>query len=253
MIRTKKKSMIKLGLVLESPVSWPLPDNVKSVFSGRQGGVSLPPYDSFNLGDHVGDDDHAVTQNRALLLDALNGAESIQWLSQVHGNCVVEAGDGSQVLTADAVTTIKAGVVCAVLTADCLPVLFCDNEGKRVAAAHAGWRGLADGILLNTLKCFDDPSKVSAYLAPAIGPTAFEVGPEVRDAFAWAGDDCFTAGQGDRLYADIFKLARLQLESAGIGAVYGGGVCTASAPEQYFSFRRDGVTGRQVSVIWKTC
>jgi copper oxidase (laccase) domain-containing protein len=237
MIRTKKKSMIKLGLALESPLSWPLPDNVKSVFSGRQGGVSLPPYDSFNLGDHVGDDDHAVTQNRALLLDALNGAESIQWLSQVHGNCVVEAGDGSQVLTADAVTTIKAGVVCAVLTADCLPVLFCDNEGKRVAAAHAGWRGLADGILLNTLKCFDDPSK----------------GPEVRDAFAWAGDDCFTAGQGDRLYADIFKLARLQLESAGIGAVYGGGVCTASAPEQYFSFRRDGVTGRQVSVIWKTC
>ena len=242
--------MIKFGLALESPVSWPLPDNVKSVFSGRQGGVSLPPYDSFNLGDHVGDDDHAVTQNRALLLDALNGAESIQWLSQVHGNCVVEAGDGSQVLTADAVTTIKAGVVCAVLTADCLPVLFCDNEGKRVAAAHAGWRGLADGILLNTLKCFDDPSKVSAYLAPAIGPTAFEVGPEVRDAFAWAGDDCFTAGQGDRLYADIFKLARQQLNDAGIGSVHGGGVCTFFAQERFFSFRREGITGRQVSLIW---
>lgn len=242
--------MTKSCLALESPLDWPLPAHVSSGFSGRQGGVSLPPYDRFNLGDHVGDDARAVAQNRALLLDALNGAESIQWLTQVHGNRVVEAGNGSQVLTADAVTTTKAGVVCAVLTADCLPVLFCDNEGKRVAAAHAGWRGLADGILLNTLKCFEDPSKVSAYLAPAIGPMAFEVGPEVRNAFAWAGDDCFTAGQGDRLYADIFKLARQQLNDAGIGSVHGGGVCTVSAPERFFSFRRDGVTGRQVSLIW---
>lgn len=244
--------MIKPGLALESSLRWPLPDNVKSTFSGRQGGVSLAPYDSFNLGDHVGDSPASVAHNRSLLLDALPGANCIQWLNQVHGSDVVEARNTSQVLTADAVTTTEIGVVCAVLTADCLPVLFCDSEGKRVAAAHAGWRGLADGVLLNTLKCFDDPSKVSTYLAPAIGPTAFEVGPEVREAFAWASDDCFAPGQGDRLYADIFKLARLQLEEAGIGAVYGGGVCTVSSPEQYFSFRRDGVTGRQVSLIWKT-
>lgn len=246
--------MTKPSLALKTSLLWPLPENINSVFSGRQGGVSLSPYDSFNLGDHVGDSPEAVAQNRALLLDALPGADCIQWLNQVHGSDVVEAEarNTSQVLTADAVTTTQIGVVCAVLTADCLPVLFCDSEGKRVAAAHAGWRGLAGGVLLNTLKCFDDPSKVSAYLAPAIGPTAFEVGPEVRDAFAWASDHCFAAGQGDRLYADIFKLARQQLEAAGIGAVYGGGVCTASAPEHYFSFRRDGVTGRQVSLIWKT-
>lgn len=246
--------MTKPGLALEPPLHWPLPDNVNSVFSGRQGGVSLSPYDSFNLGDHVGDLPEAVAQNRSLLLDALPGADCIQWLNQVHGSDVVEAEarNTSQVLTADAVTTTQIGVVCAVLTADCLPVLFCDSEGKRVGAAHAGWRGLAGGVLLNTLKCFEDPSKVSAYLAPAIGPMAFEVGPEVREAFAWANDDCFAAGQGDRLYADIFKIARQQLEEAGIGAVYGGGVCTVSAPEHYFSFRRDGVTGRQVSLIWKT-
>lgn len=248
--------MIDQGTALDLNVllDWPRPDHVGSAYSGRCGGVSLPPYDRLNLGDHVGDSPAAVAQNRSLLLNALPGVDRIQWLNQVHGSDVheVDASSDCHVFTADAATTTMAGVACAVLTADCLPVLFCDADGKRVAAAHAGWRGLADGILLNTLKYFDDPSKVSAYLAPAIGPLAFEVGPEVRDAFAWAADDCFVAGHGDRLYADIFKLARQQLNDAGVGSVHGGGVCTVSSPERYFSFRRDGITGRQVSLIWKT-
>jgi len=136
------------------------------------------------------------------------------------------------------------------MTADCLPVLFCDQKGTQVAAAHAGWRGLAAGVLLETLNTFEEPSKVSAYLCPAIGPEAFEVGPEVKAAFAEAPDVCFHKGHHDRWYADLYELARWQLMQAGVGEVLGGKHCTFSEPEQYFSYRRDGVTGRQASMIW---
>ena len=153
---------------------------------------------------------------------------------------------------ADASSTTDRGIACAVTTADCLPVMFCDDAGERIAAAHAGWRGLAAGILLRTLRAFPDPQRVSAYLAPAIGPKAFEVGPEVREAFATAPEGCFRPGQGDRLFADLPGLARWQLRNAGIGSVFGGGQCTFSDSERFFSYRRDGRTGRQLSLIWKT-
>ncbi len=236
---------------------WPLPDGVHACFTGRRGGVSLPPYDSLNLGDHVGDAPEAVIANRTAVQRALSGIDRIQWLTQVHGTVVLDAdanhgaeGTESEAPVADASTSQQPGTACAVMTADCLPVLFCNSDGSRVAAAHAGWRGLADGILLETLKAFDDVSQVSAYLCPAIGPKAFEVGPDVRDAFASAPEECFKQGRGDRLFADLFGLARWQLEGAGVAQVYGGGVCTYEQSEDYFSYRRDGVTGRQVSLIW---
>jgi len=228
---------------------WPLPDGVCAFYSGRRGGVSLPPYHSFNLGDHVGDQPDAVIANRAALLKALPGADRIQWLTQVHGIDIIKA-PAEGIPEADASVTAQAGVACAVMTADCLPVLFCNTEGTQVAAAHAGWRGLASGVLIETLAQFPDPSQVTAYLAPAIGPQAFEVGPDVCEAFANAPQECFQAGEGDRWYCDLFELARWQLRSAGIRAVYGGDICTFSDPQGYFSFRRDGTTGRQVSLIW---
>ncbi len=231
---------------------WALPAGVQARYSGRAGGVSVAPYDTLNLGDHVGDNPQAVAENRARLLAQLPGCDDIQWLEQVHGIDVAEARPQAPVVCADASVSAAAGVACAVLTADCLPVLFCARDGSRVAAAHAGWRGLAGGILTETLKQFSDPGDVLVFLAPAIGPEAFEVGPEVREAFAWASDACFRAGQGDRLFADIYALAREQLQQAGVTSVMGGTECTFSQPQQYFSYRRDGVTGRQVSLIWRS-
>ncbi len=242
--------MVSLPLDLFTP-EWPLPDGVQARFSGRRGGVSAAPYDSFNLGDHVGDDPQAVAANRAALLAALPGCDQVQYLTQVHGCDLIPAGANGQP-EADASSVTDTGIACAVMTADCLPVLFCDDRGERVAAAHAGWRGLAAGVLLRTLAAFPDPQRVSAYLAPAIGPGAFEVGPDVRAAFADAPDAFFVAGQGDRLFADLAGIARWQLKHAGIAAVYGGSLCTFSDSERFFSYRRDGRTGRQISLIWKT-
>ena len=232
---------------------WALPEGVHAYYSGRRGGVSLPPYNGFNLGDHVGDLPEAVAANRATLLDALPGVSGIQWLKQVHGVEVFQATADSldRIPEADAAATTEAGIACAVMTADCLPVLFCDQSGDKVAAAHAGWRGLASGVLLNTLKEFSDASQVSAYLCPAIGFEAFEVGPEVKAAFSDAPETCFRNGERDRWYADLFELARWQLTRAGIGSVHGGGICTFEDESGYFSYRREGVTGRQVSLIWK--
>ncbi len=235
---------------------WPLPEGVQARFTGRRGGTSSAPYDSFNLSDYVGDDPQAVATNRAALLAALPGCEGVQFLTQVHGCDLIATGVSTEGVNgkpeADASSTTDRGIACAVTTADCLPVMFCDDAGERIAAAHAGWRGLAAGILLRTLRAFPDPQRVSAYLAPAIGPKAFEVGPEVRDAFAGAPDTYFTSGEGDRLFADLAGIARWQLRNAGIGSVFGGGQCTFSDSERFFSYRRDGRTGRQLSLIWKT-
>ena len=233
---------------------WPLPDGVEARFSGRRGGVSQAPFNSLNLGDHVGDDPASVAANRALLVQSLPGDPTIQWLTQVHGCQVIHASgvQPDETPQADASMTTEPGIACAVMTADCLPVLFCDSRGEQIAAAHAGWRGLADGILLETLKAFPNPQEVSAYLAPAIGPAAFEVGPEVRTAFAEVPEAYFKPGQGDRLLADLAGIARWQLRNAGIGSVFGGGQCTFSDSERFFSYRRDGQTGRQINLIWKT-
>lgn len=230
---------------------WQLPAGVRAVVTTREGGFSSGSYAGLNLGDHVGDDPHTVARNRQQLLQELPGVTAIQWLQQVHGVEVVEACGGPVRLTADASTTRQTGLACAILTADCLPVLFASLDGQQVAAAHAGWRGLAAGVLLNTLARFPDPSQVTAYIGPAIGPDAFEVGPEVRAAFAGAPDSCFRAGRGDRLMADLPAIARWQLLSAGVSLVAGGTDCTFSDPERFYSYRRDRFCGRQATLIWR--
>ncbi len=230
---------------------WPAPARVKACVTTRVGGVSLSPFDSFNLGDHVDDDPQAVAQNRVRLQAAI-GCEPA-WLRQVHG-VVVAAADAACVAEADASWTARAGVACAVLTADCLPVLFCDRAGTRVAAAHAGWRGLAGGVLETTLAALAVPAaEVLVWLGPAIGPQAFEVGGEVRDIFLAAHPQAETAFvpslNAGRFMADIYALARIRLAACGISAVYGGGLCTVTDP-RFYSYRRAARTGRFASLVW---
>ena len=231
---------------------WPAPARVKSLQTLRSGGVSVAPWASFNLGDHVGDDPLHVAANRDALTACLPSAPC--WLQQVHGTLAVNAENTPKPAVADAAFTRQAGRVCAVMTADCLPVLFCDRAGSVVAAAHAGWRGLLGGVLESTLSVMAvAPDHVLAWLGPAIGPSAFEVGDEVRTAFVTdlptAGEAFAPCGQGKWL-ADLYALARLRLARAGVTAVYGGNACTYSDPARYFSYRRDGVTGRMATLIW---
>jgi len=233
---------------------WPAPANVRACVSTRAGGVSQAPFDSFNLGDHVGDEPAAVAENRRRLEQAQGCRPA--WLSQVHGIEVVEA-DPSRVATADASWSATPGIACAVLTADCLPALFCDRAGTRVAAAHAGWRGLAGGVLEATLDRLAVPAaEMLVWLGPAIGPQAFEVGPEVREAFmadhAEAAAAFVPSVNAGRYMADIYQLARIRLAARGVTAVYGGGLCTFSDTERFYSYRRNPRTGRQASLVWLT-
>lgn len=230
---------------------WPAPASVRACVTTRQGGVSLPPFDTFNLGDHVGDDPAAVAQNRL----RLSGEFDIQpaWLKQVHGLAVADA-DPSRVVEADASWTNRPGIACTVMTADCLPALFCDRAGTRVAAAHAGWRGLANGVLEATLDALAiEPDDTLVWLGPAIGPQAFEVGPEVREAFvsvhAQAASAFVPSANAGRFMADIYQLARIRLAARGINAVYGGGFCTVNDP-RFYSYRSAAQTGRFASLIW---
>ncbi|MTH48431.1 purine nucleoside phosphorylase YfiH [Intestinirhabdus alba] len=233
---------------------WPLPKGVAACSSTRRGGVSLPPYDSLNLGGHCGDSPEHVEENRRRLFAAAMLPSNPVWLEQVHGKDVLKlTGEPYASRRADAAYSCSPGVVCAVMTADCLPVLFCNRAGTEVAAAHAGWRGLCEGILEATVACFDDkPENITAWLGPAIGPGAFEVGPEVRDAFM--GKDPQAAGAfqpyGNKYLADIYQLARQRLGNLGIQQVYGGERCTFSESETFFSYRRDKTTGRMASFIW---
>ncbi|MGX9570113.1 peptidoglycan editing factor PgeF [Pseudomonas viciae] len=230
---------------------WPAPARVKACVTTRAGGVSLAPFDSLNLGDHVDDDPVAVAENRRRLTDRF--AIRPAWLQQVHGVAVVEA-DPAQVATADASWTATPGIACTAMTADCLPVLFCNRAGTRVAAAHAGWRGLANGVLETTLDSLQvPPDEILAWLGPAIGPQAFEVGPEVRDAFIaqlpQAAQAFVPSHNAGKFLADIYALARLRLAARGVTAVYGGGLCTVTDP-RFFSYRRNPRTGRFASLIW---
>jgi hypothetical protein len=230
---------------------WPAPECVRSCTTTRQGGISLPPFDSLNLGTHVEDEPRAVAENRRRL-EVLLGC-SPAWLQQVHGVRVVEA-EPQRVPLADASWSATRGVACAVLTADCLPVLFCDRDGTRVAAAHAGWRGLAGGVLEETLRALAlPPDQVLAWLGPAIGVQAFEVGGEVRDAFIAShaqADRAFVPSPNTgRFLADIYQLARIRLAACGVDAVYGGGCCTVNDP-RFYSYRRAPRTGRFASLIW---
>jgi YfiH family protein len=205
-----------------------------------------------NLGAHVGDDPDAVAANRAFLRRSLGLPAEPAWLRQVHGSDAVEAGAGAEP-EADASYTRNAGVVCAVMTADCLPLLLCTRDGEGVAAVHAGWRGLAGGVIERAVEALGT-GDLLAWLGPVIGPEAFEVGGEVRAAFLAQdreSDAAFRAGDDGRWLADIYLLARLRLKRLGIGDVHGGYWCTYSDESRFFSYRRDGVTGRMATLIWR--
>ncbi|MBT1444617.1 peptidoglycan editing factor PgeF [Shewanella sp. JM162201] len=260
--------------ICKLPGGWQVPAGVKLAFTERSGGLSAAPYHSLNLGLHVGDDSATVLQNRALLGRELLLPAEPAWLNQVHGTRVLHleteypsaAVSDDQNLTtapdADASYTAAAAKVCVVMTADCLPVLFASKAGDEVAAAHAGWRGLCDGVLEATLSQFRaKPADIIAYLGPAIGPEAFEVGAEVRDAFLAkapaadlaAFDACFAARDhlAHKYFANLFELARLRLKAAGVQLIFADESCTFSHPERFFSYRRERVTGRMASLIWR--
>lgn len=238
---------------------WRAPDNVLAFSTTRRGGHSAAPYDSLNLGHHVADDDDHVVANRALLAPLLPRDTRVQWLQQVHGNGVIEADLAAEYPRADASWCRQPGTACAVLSADCLPVLLCSSSGNVVAAAHAGWRGLLSGILEATVAAMkENPGSLLAWMGPAIGPGAFEVGAEVRERFLHqsggmlqATEDCFVPSESRRghYFANLYALARLRLEVAGVTETYGGDLCTYSSPERFYSYRRDGQTGRMASLI----
>lgn len=237
---------------------WPAPKNVGALQTTRNGGVSIAPYASFNLGDHVGDNPLAVARNRMLLAPLLP-SEPV-WLKQVHGTVVVDAAQTMCWPEADAIVSSRPGAVCVVMTADCLPVLLCDAQGSVVGAVHAGWRGLCDGVIEQTVRAMNVlPQTLMAWLGPAIGPQAFEVGAEVRAAFIAGQREAaaaFTLSPGanmpigEKWLADIYQLARLRLNALGITRIYGGGLCTHTDSARFFSYRRDGVTGRMGTFIW---
>ena len=230
---------------------WPAPAGIKSCVTTRSGGVSVAPHDSFNLGDHVDDDPRAVAANRLRLTSELHIEAA--WLKQVHGVAVAEA-DPTQVVEADASWTATPGIACTIMTADCLPALFCNRAGTRVAAAHAGWRGLASGVLEAAAESLQvAPSEILVWLGPAIGQPSFEVGAEVREAFISGHpqtDEAFIPSKNPgRFMADIYALARLRLAAFGITAVYGGGFDTVTDP-RFYSYRQSARNGRFASLIW---
>jgi YfiH family protein len=242
------------GLELIEP-DWPAPARVRACVTTRVGGVSSPPYAELNLASHVGDSPAAVAANRQRLARHLALPEEPRWLEQVHGVQIAMAGDVHRGATAaDGVCAHTARQVCVVLTADCLPVLMCSRDASVVVAAHAGWRGLASGVLEAAVEATNlAGDRLMAWLGPAIGPRAFEVGDEVRAAFVAherAATSAFVASGSDRWMADLYALARQRLARCGVSAVYGGHWCTYSDAARFYSYRRDGATGRMAALIW---
>jgi YfiH family protein len=239
--------------------SWPVPANVRALSTLRGGGASAEPYASLNLGNHVQDSPAAVAENRSRLRAAAGLPAEPAWLAQVHGVRIADldlstAGVSASGSPADGAITRVPGRICAILTADCLPVLMASEAGDAVAAAHAGWRGLAGGVLEAAVRALDvAASSLIVWLGPAIGPGHFEVGPEVRDEFVQSDPGALTAfapNSRGRFMADLPGLARRRLEHLGVTRIYGEAACTYGQPELYFSYRRDGRTGRQATLIW---
>lgn len=236
---------------------WPAPKHIRCVSTTRIGGFSENGYQSFNLGEHVKDSQQHVVKNRELLSHSLQLPNGPIWLNQVHGTEVLELNSNSRKsITADAAYTNEAGVVCAVLTADCLPVVFCDKGGEHIAVAHAGWRGLVNGIIENTLQSFPmDNENIICWLGPAIGSNKFEVGQEVYDEFLSKDDknkNAFIAQGNGKHLANIYQLAKNVLYKHSVQEVYGGGYCTYSEKDRFYSYRRDGETGRMSTLVWKS-
>ena len=233
---------------------WPAPATVRALITTRAGGLSIGPYASFNLGLRAGDEPGAVAANRARLRESL--PQEPVWLRQVHGSQVIDADGPTLEPEADAAVARRPGTVCAVLVADCVPVFITDRAGTAVAVAHAGWRGLAGGVLENTVSAMRcGPDKLLAFLGPGIGPRAFEVGADVREAFlrtAPEAQHAFVPHAPGKWLADLFTLARQHLARAGVTRVFGGSLCTHSDPARFFSYRRDRATGRMAALIWRT-
>jgi YfiH family protein len=242
---------------------WPAPRGVRAAFTLRTGGVSVAPYDSLNLGARIGDSPEAVAENRRRVREKLRLPGEPIWLEQVHGVEVVELGfvgaadvvaTGDRPLTADASVTRGAGQVCAIRVADCMPVLFAARDGSVVGAAHAGWRGLAGGVLEATIGRLGVPAKeLIAWMGPAIGPKHFEVGEDVRAAFTATDPgeaSAFVANARGRWQCDLNALARRRLSTLGVSGIYGGGWCTFADAGRFFSYRRDRQCGRMAALIW---
>ncbi len=240
---------------------WPAPPGVRSAFTLRTGGVSVAPYDSLNLGAHVGDALDAVRENRARVREALRLPGEPVWLQQVHGTDVLEvdgvapARTASEAPRADAAVARAVGAVCVIQVADCMPVLFAARDGSAVGAAHAGWRGLAGGVLERTVRALGvAPERLIAWLGPTISQQHFEVGDEVRSAFMSgdpASESAFVANARGRWQCDLYALARLRLAALGVSDVFGGGWCTYADASRFFSYRRDGQCGRMAALIWR--
>jgi polyphenol oxidase len=237
---------------------WPAPAGVRAAFTLRTGGVSRPPFDSFNIGAHVGDEPPAVEENRRRLRDRLELPAEPAWLTQVHGWRVADLdaeGPSGSLAPADGAVARAPGRVCAIQVADCMPVLFAGADGSAVGAAHAGWRGLAGGVLEAVVGAMRAPREgLLAWLGPAIGQAHFEVGEEVRAAFLAADPGAaaaFTANPRGRWQCDLYGLARRRLAALGVEQIYGGAWCTHAGPERFFSYRRDGRCGRMAALIWR--
>ena len=238
--------------------NWPAPSNVKALQTTRNGGLSLDAFASLNMGMHVGDDPIVVAKNRQLL-SAYLPSEPV-WVNQVHGINVIDAAASSCLQNADASYTNKPNVVCVTMTADCLPVLLCDQKGKVVAAVHAGWRGLCDGVIEAAVAKMQVPvNEILAWLGPAIGPNAFEVGDEVRSQFMAidAQAELAFVARSDKWLCNLYLIAQQRLQRMGVTQIYGAGIdedfCTYSDEARFFSYRRDNVTGRMASLIWLEC
>lgn len=233
---------------------WPAPANVHAVSSSRLGGLSKERYNSLNLAQHVQDNETVVLQNRLYYQQLAHMPTVPVWLNQVHGTEVADLTPSSkEPITADACITTSRHQVCTVMTADCLPLLLCASSGKQVAAIHAGWRGLAAGIIEQTVARFSQPKQLLVWLGPAISQAAFEVGPEVRSAFIQQDPkaaDAFLRQENGKYLADLYQLARQRLHAVGVSAIYGGDYCTYQQAELFYSYRRDGETGRMASSIW---
>lgn len=236
--------------------NWPAPANVHAFTTTRHGGVSRAPFDDFNLGDHVGDDKSAVKTNRTLLVEKFHLPHAPLFLTQTHSTRVIRLPYAGEHVEADALYTNQPNQVCTVMTADCLPVLFTNQNGDEVAAAHAGWRGLCDGILEETVKCFQAaPQDIIAWFGPAIGPTAFQVGLDVVEQFIAVDEKAQLAFHPDdteagKYLGNLYQIATQRLNNMGVTRIFGGEHCTYTEKDRFFSFRRDNQTGRMASVIW---
>lgn len=232
--------------------NWPAPSNIHAATTTREVGASIAPYDNFNLGEHVGDNPEHVTENRKTLVKALQLPSEPIWLKQIHSKNIIMANKFNGLPELDACIATQPGKVCVIMTADCLPILLCDKQGNEIAAVHAGWRGLVAGIISETISAIQtSPDQLLAWIGPAICQKHYEVGKEVYEQFS-KQNDCFQKEAHGKWLMDMVAIATQQLKQLGIQDIYGGDLCTYCDPTRFYSYRRDGKTGRMATLIWRT-